>query len=80
MDKKTMMENMAREAYERGVFNGLWLYAENGEIVSKGAYGFRDTEDKLPMQEDSIFQLASITKPFTAVAIMLLIRDRKSIV
>ena len=75
MDKKTVMENMAREAYERGVFNGLWLYAENGEIVSKGAYGFRDTEDKLPMQEDSIFQLASITKPFTSVAIMLLIRE-----
>ena len=75
MDKKTMMENMAREAYERGVFNGLWLYAENGEIVSKGAYGFRDAEDKLPMQEDSIFQLASITKQFTATAIMLLLRQ-----
>ena len=75
MDKKTMMENMAREAHERGVFNGLWLYAENGEIVSKGAYGFRDAEDRLPMQEDSIFQLASITKPFTATAVMLLRRQ-----
>ena len=74
MDKKTIMENMALEAYDRGVFNGLWLYAENGEIVSKGAYGFRDAENKLPMEEDSIFQLASITKPFTAAAIMLLIR------
>ena len=30
MDKKTMMENMTRDAYDRGVFNGLWLYAENG--------------------------------------------------
>ncbi len=75
MDTKTIMENLAREAYERGVFNGLWLYAENGEIVSKGAYGFRDTEDKLPMQEDSIFQLASITKQFTATAVMLLLRQ-----
>ena len=34
MDKKTIMENMAKAAYERGVFNGLWLYAENGEIVA----------------------------------------------
>jgi CubicO group peptidase (beta-lactamase class C family) len=75
MDKKTIMENMAKAAYERGVFNGLWLYAENGEIVSKGAYGFRDAEDKFPMQEDSIFQLASITKQFTATAIMLLKRQ-----
>ena len=75
MDKKTTMENLARAAYEKGVFNGAWLYAENGEIVSKGAYGFRDAEDKLPMTEDSIFQLASITKQFTAAAIMLLRRD-----
>ena len=30
MDKKTMMENLAREAYEKGCFNGVWLYAENG--------------------------------------------------
>ncbi len=74
MDKKTTMENLAHAAYERGVFNGLWLYAENGKIVSKGAYGFRDAEDKLPMREDSIFQLASITKQFTAAAIMLLRR------
>ncbi len=39
MDKKTMMEKLAREAYEKGSFNGLWLYAEKGEIVSKGALG-----------------------------------------
>ncbi len=75
MDKKNLMESMAHEAYERGVFNGIWLYAENGGIVSKGAYGFRDAEDKLPMKEDSIFQLASITKPFTASAVMLLVRE-----
>ena len=37
MDKKTMMENLARAAYEKGSFNGTWLYAENGRIVSKGA-------------------------------------------
>lgn len=74
MDKKAMMESLAWDAYERGVFNGLWLYAENGEIVSKGACGFRDAENRLPMEETSIFQLASVTKQFTAAAIMLLAR------
>ena len=34
MDKKTMMENLARKAYEKGGFNGTWLYAEHGEIIS----------------------------------------------
>ncbi len=77
MDKKTIIENLARAAYERGSFNGAWLYAENGEIVSKGALGFRDAEDKLPMTEDSIFEMASVTKMFTGTAIMLLARDDK---
>ena len=77
MDKKTMMENLAREAYEKGCFNGVWLYAENGEIVSKGALGFRDAEDSLPMTEDTIFEMASITKMFTATAVMLLVREGK---
>ena len=77
MEKKTMMEKLARDAYEKGSFNGTWLYAENGVIVSKGAFGFRDAENKLPMQEDTIFEMASVTKMFTAAAVMLLVREGK---
>ena len=77
MDKKNIIENLVHKAYEKGAFNGAWLYAENGEIISKGAVGFRDPEDKLPMQEDTIFEMASITKQFTATAIMLCVREGK---
>ena len=77
MDKKAIIDALAREGYEKGGFNGTWLYAENGEIVSKGAYGFRDAENTLPMREDSIFEMASITKMFTATAVMLLVRKGK---
>ena len=62
MDKNTTMENLARALQEKDGFNGAWLYAENGEIVSKGALGFRDPENTLPITEDTIFQLASISK------------------
>ena len=77
MDKKTTMENLARSAYEKGSFNGAWLYAENGEIVSKGAFGWVDAENTLPMREDSIFEMASVTKMFTGTAVMLLVREGK---
>ncbi len=77
VDKKTILEKLTREANEKGCFNGVWLYAENGEIVSKGAYGWRDAENTLPMQEDTIFEMASITKMFTATAVMLLAREGK---
>ena len=77
MDKNTMMNNLARAACEKGAFNGVWLYAENGVIVSKGACGFRDAENKLPMEEDTIFEMASVTKMFTGTAVMLLVREGK---
>ena len=70
-----MMENLARELQKKDAFNGTWLYAENGEIVSKGALGFRDPADTLPITEDSIFQLASVSKTFTAAAVMLVMRQ-----
>ncbi len=75
MEKKTIIENLARAAFERGSLNGAWLYAEGGEIVSKGVLGFRDPENTQPLTEDSIFQLASVTKQFTAAAVMLAVRQ-----
>lgn len=84
MDKKYTIEKLIREAYEKGVFNGTWLYAENGEIVSEGAIGYRDPEKKNPIEETDIFDIGSVSKQFTATAIMLLRRkgllDRKSVV
>ena len=75
MDKHAMMEKLARESHGKGGFNGAWLYAENGEIVSKGAIGWRDPANTLPIREDTIFQLASVSKQFTATAVMLAIRQ-----
>ena len=75
MDKKALTEKLARESYEKGGFNGAWLYAEKGEIVSKGAVGWRDPESTLPITENTVFQLASVSKQFTATAVMLAVRQ-----
>ncbi len=75
MYKNTRMWELARALNEKDGFNGAWLYAEKGEIVSKGALGFRDPRDTLPIGEDTIFQLASVSKTFTAAAVMLLVRQ-----
>ena len=75
MDKRIMIENYVRDAHERGAFTGAWLFAENGEIVSKGAIGWKDLADTQPIQEDSVFDLASVSKQFTAATVMLLKRD-----
>ncbi|MBR3639982.1 MAG: serine hydrolase [Clostridia bacterium] len=77
MDKDASMKKLAEAACEADSFNGAWLYAENGAIVSRGACGWRDAENKLPIEEDTVFEMASITKMFTATAVMLLSREGK---
>nr|WP_052361778.1 serine hydrolase domain-containing protein [Geomicrobium sp. JCM 19038] len=42
---------------------------DNQLVYSKG-FGYRDIEQKLPVTKDTIFGVASITKSFTALAIM----------
>ena len=74
MDKKNLIEKLARESHDKGGFTGTWLYAEHGEIVSKGAIGINDLETGAPIREDMLFDLASVTKQFTATAVMLLKR------
>src|SRR5215469_13202791 len=41
---------------------------EHGKLVVKKAYGIANLETDTPVKTDSIFELASVTKPFTAAA------------
>ena len=74
MDKNTMMQALAREAHEKAQFTGTWLFAEKGKIVSKGAVGWQDPEDTVPLAAECVFDLASVSKNFAAAAILILRR------
>ena len=50
MDKKTIMEDLARKAHEKGVFNGAWRYARANDVFWEGMRGIlRDQEPKAIM-------------------------------
>ncbi len=51
-------------------FNGAMLVAERGRVIFSGGYGFADAETRLPNTAETTFKIASLTKPFTAVAVM----------
>ncbi len=46
------------------------LIAEHGHVVYRHAYGLRDREHHLPATVDSYYEIGSITKQFTAAAIL----------
>jgi CubicO group peptidase (beta-lactamase class C family) len=53
-------------------FSGVVLVAEKGKIKYQKAFGYRDFAKQLPLQEDDVFELASVSKQFTAMVIMML--------
>jgi CubicO group peptidase (beta-lactamase class C family) len=64
-----------REA-ERGSFAGcVALIARHGEVVHHEAYGHLDAARTKPMPRDAIFLQASMTKPLTSVAAMMLVEE-----
>ena len=70
--KAAELDSRFKNLNKKGVFNGTVLYAENGEIVYKGAFGYADFRKKEKLTTESAFQLASVSKMFTAMAIMIL--------
>ncbi len=53
------------------------MVLRGGEVVQETAVGMQNIEDKRPMRQDSIFQIMSMTKPITAVGIMMLCEEGK---
>ena len=63
---------------EQGAIAGaVTLIARRGEIVSLEAVGYQDLESKTPMRRDTIFDIRSVTKPVTAIGIMILMEEGK---
>lgn len=60
----------------RGAIAGaVTLIARRGEVVSLEAIGYQDLESKKPMRADTIFDIRSVTKPVTAIGIMILMEE-----
>ncbi len=56
-------------------FNGTVLYAVDGKIEFAKAYGYADLRKKDSLKLESSFQLASVSKPITSLAVLLLVEQ-----
>lgn len=53
------------------------LVRKEGRIVEDFSYGYGDIEKKVPVDRKTMFRLASMTKPVTAIAVMQLVETGK---
>jgi CubicO group peptidase (beta-lactamase class C family) len=67
------LASVVRRDVERKLIPGaVVLLARGGRVAFAEAFGFQDREAGVPMAVDSIFRIASMTKPMTSVAAMML--------
>jgi CubicO group peptidase (beta-lactamase class C family) len=70
-------DRMLSEKFRQGETGCAALVAKDGQIIYKKAFGMADLELNVPMQPDMVFRIGSITKQFTAVAILQLMEQGK---
>ena len=71
-EKIAKLEKVLKKANGKYYFNGCVLVATNNKIIIDKCYGTADFEKKDTLTTNSIFQLASMSKQFTAMGIMIL--------
>ena len=62
-------------------FSGaVTVVARKGKVVHFEAHGLADVEANKPMQTDTLFRLASMTKPLTAVSMLMLVEEGRLVI
>jgi CubicO group peptidase (beta-lactamase class C family) len=69
-------DHLKRQYIDAGRFPGTQLMVfRRGNIVHSAVQGFADLERKVPVRDDTIFRIYSMTKPITSVAFMMLVEE-----
>ena len=72
------IDEIVRQSMASGAIPGYSLVViKDGKILHRAGYGFADQEKKIPVTAKTIFGLASITKTFTAMALLSLVENGK---
>jgi CubicO group peptidase (beta-lactamase class C family) len=72
----TLLQSRMRTIVAQGKFAGICtLVWQGGEVIHFDATGWRDMLRQVPIERDTIFRLASMSKPITSVAALILVEE-----
>ena len=74
---KCQKDNKSHELLVKEKFNGSVLVARKGKILYQEQTGYADMEFKVPVSVHTKFEIASLTKPFTALLVLRLVQEGK---
>ncbi|MFF2158218.1 serine hydrolase [Paenibacillus chitinolyticus] len=67
----------AEKMKKYNVNGSSFVVVKDGKVVLNKGYGYADKEKKIPVDKDTVFQIASVTKTFTALAALQLVDEGK---
>jgi len=76
-DKAAQIDEMMKLYQKHERFNGTVLVAEGGKVIFKKGYGLANVEWNIHHEPDTKFRLGSVTKQFTSMLIMQLVKEGK---
>jgi CubicO group peptidase (beta-lactamase class C family) len=77
VDKLKAIDEIFSKYHEYEGFQGTVLVAERGKVIYREAFGLANREWNIPNQVDSRFDIASVSKQFTAMLVMQLYEEGK---
>ncbi len=76
-EQSIRLDSLYTEHYKNGEFNGNVLIAEKGNIIFQKSFGVSNDETKEKLNIETAFELASVSKQFTAMGIVQLQKEGK---
>src|SRR4051812_9052186 len=72
-----LLDKYMQSVVEVNNYYGNVLIAKGDNIIYQKSFGYKDYEAKVPLDENSVFEVGLVTEQFTAAAILLLIEQNK---
>lgn len=72
-----VLDSFFEVLHKKGMFNGAVAVKKNGALILKKGYGVANLSNSTPFLPHTAMEVASVSKQFTAVAILLLEQDKK---
>ncbi|BDD03971.1 serine hydrolase [Aureibacter tunicatorum] len=81
LDKITIqsqqLDSLFNFCYSNGMYNGAVIVTKNDSVIYKNSFGYANEENKEKITPESVFYIASVSKQFTSMGIMILSEQGK---
>ncbi|MCR8557244.1 serine hydrolase [Mucilaginibacter sp. BJC16-A38] len=76
-EREKALDNFFSMINRNGEISGSVLVAENGKVLYQKSFGYADAQHKIPNTANTLFQIASVSKLFTSIAVLQLYERKK---